>query len=112
MSPGAAGLAAHLPAFAVVAPLLAAPACVLVHEPRRAWWLALLVSVAALASGLGMLAQVLHGGEIVYFLGGWAAPWGIEYRVDALNALMVPDGSLSRMVCAAAMPAALAPTMT
>ena len=29
------------------------------------------------------------GSEIAYLLGGWAAPWGIEYRIDALNALVL-----------------------
>jgi multicomponent Na+:H+ antiporter subunit D len=89
MSTGASLFAGHLPALAVVTPLVAAPACVLVHDSRRVWWLAFLVSVAAFAFSLIMLFQVMGGGHITYLLGGWAAPWGIEYRVDALNALLL-----------------------
>ena len=33
-----------------------------------------------------LLWQVLTTGPISYALGGWAPPWGIEYRVDVLNA--------------------------
>ena len=39
MSP-LAGIGLHLPALQVVVPLLAAPACMLVRDPRRTWWLA------------------------------------------------------------------------
>ena len=31
----------------------------------------------------------MSGGTIVYELGGWAAPWGIEYRIDSLNAFIL-----------------------
>jgi multicomponent Na+:H+ antiporter subunit D len=34
------------------------------------------------------LWAVLDGGVIVYELGGWAPPWGIEYRIDAVNAFV------------------------
>ena len=34
---------------------------------------------------IAMLLQVLASGPISYHLGGWAPPWGIEYRVDSLN---------------------------
>jgi multicomponent Na+:H+ antiporter subunit D len=36
-----------------------------------------------------MLWQVLTEGPISYALGGWEPPWGIEYRVDALNAFVL-----------------------
>jgi multicomponent Na+:H+ antiporter subunit D len=34
------------------------------------------------------LMAVVDSGVISYELGGWAPPWGIEYRIDALNAFM------------------------
>ena len=89
MSATASALAGQLPALQVVAPLVAAPACVLLHDPRRAWWLAFLVSALALAVAGSLLAVVIGAGPIVYSLGGWVAPWGIEYRIDALNALLL-----------------------
>ncbi len=89
MSATASGLAGHLPALQVVAPLLAAPACILLHDARRVWWLAFGVSAAALAIALALLSRVMGGEVLSYALGGWAPPWGIEYRVDALNALVM-----------------------
>lgn len=81
-------IASHWPILQVVAPLLAAPLCALVRHPRIAWLLTLAVSLAATAIAWSLLQQTLAaGGEpISYLLGGWAAPWGIEYRVDATNA--------------------------
>jgi len=89
VSATAAALAGQLPALQVVVPLVAAPACVLLYEPRRVWWLAFLVSALALAVAGSLLGVVLGAGTIVYSLGGWVAPWGIEYRIDALNALIL-----------------------
>ena len=36
-----------------------------------------------------MLWQVLQTGPISYHIGGWEPPWGIEYRVDALNGFVL-----------------------
>lgn len=88
MSVGA-GIAAHLPALQVVLPLLSAPACVLLQHGARVWWLAMGVSTLAFVIALALLAQVLGSGPISYAMGGWPPPWGIEYRVDALNALVL-----------------------
>lgn len=85
----AAGLSAHLPALQVVVPLVAAPACILLHDARRVWWLAFVVSALCFSIALALLTQVSDGQSLSYLLGGWAAPWGIEYRVDALNALLL-----------------------
>ena len=35
------------------------------------------------------LQQVAAGGVLSYAIGDWAAPWGIEYRIDALNAFVL-----------------------
>jgi multicomponent Na+:H+ antiporter subunit D len=38
----------------------------------------------------GILAVVVSGGKpIHYYLGGWEPPWGIEYVIDHLNALVL-----------------------
>ena len=79
----------HLPALQVVVPLIAAPLCVLLRRGTLAWLLALLASLASLAVSLGLLVRVLEVGTISYLLGSWAAPWGIEYRVDVLNAFLL-----------------------
>ncbi len=89
MSVQAIQLGAHLPALQVVVPLLSAPLCVLIARPRMAWAMALVVSALALAMSAALLQQVLVSGPVSYALGGWAAPWGIEYRVDTVNAFVL-----------------------
>jgi multicomponent Na+:H+ antiporter subunit D len=84
-----AGIATHLPALQVVLPLLSAPACVLLYHGARVWWLAMGVSTAAFVIALTLLTRVLGSGPVSYAMGGWAPPWGIEYRVDALSALLL-----------------------
>ncbi len=82
-------MTAHLPALQVVITLLAAPACILVRGRDLAFWLALVTTWAAFAVSCLLLDQVMTSGVISYELGGWAAPFGIEYRVDALNAFVL-----------------------
>jgi len=82
-------LAVHFPALQVVLPLLMAPVCVLLRGARLAWLAALAISWAIFAIAGLLLAEVLIGGPLSYALGGWAPPWGIEYRVDAVNAFVL-----------------------
>jgi multicomponent Na+:H+ antiporter subunit D len=79
----------HLPVLQVVVPLLAAPLCVLVRGSRASWSLAMLISWLVLAMAACQLWQVHSVGPVVYQLGGWAEPWGIEYRLDRLGALVL-----------------------
>jgi multicomponent Na+:H+ antiporter subunit D len=83
----------HLPVLQVVVPLLAAPACLLLRRARAAWLLALLACGAACAISVALLLQTADPGAsgyaLSYALGGWEAPWGIEYRVDPLNAYVM-----------------------
>ncbi|MEX1031788.1 MAG: monovalent cation/H+ antiporter subunit D family protein [Cellvibrionaceae bacterium] len=79
----------HLPILQVILPFLAAPLCLILRKARVAWLFALLVSVAALAISALLLRQVYATGTISYALGGWDAPWGIEYRIDLLNAYVL-----------------------
>lgn len=82
-------ISAHLPALQVVVPLIAAPVCALMRRGRLAWLLALVVTWVAFAIALALLARVLAEGTISYEMGGWAVPWGIEYRLDTLNAFVL-----------------------
>jgi multicomponent Na+:H+ antiporter subunit D len=45
-------------------------------------------SVCLLSAG-AILHSVIGEGVISYWLGGWPPPWGIEYRIDHLNAVML-----------------------
>lgn len=82
-------IAANLPVLQVVVPLVAAPMCLVLRRGAWAWALALIVCWAALAIAFSLVVNVVQEGPISYALGGWAAPWGIEYRVDALNAFVL-----------------------
>jgi multicomponent Na+:H+ antiporter subunit D len=82
-------IVANLPALQVVIPLMSAPVCLMLRHARAAWLLAALVTWAAFAIALGLLFEVLDHGTISYALGGWAPPWGIEYRVDLLSAFVL-----------------------
>jgi multicomponent Na+:H+ antiporter subunit D len=76
-----------LPAMQVVLPLLSGPVCLLLARwPRVVWALCTVVCWSALAIAISLLQTVLADGTISYAMGGWAAPWGIEYRIDAANA--------------------------
>ena len=80
----------HLPALQVVVPLLAAPLTVLLRRRdarlrRRRW---------RRAGGAGDRrwrcgCRSRDGGTISYAIGNWPPPWGIEYRVDRLNAFVL-----------------------
>ena len=87
MIPLPAPVHAQLPVLAVVVPLLSAPLCLLLG--RRAWILAALAALTSFAIAVNLLDQVLAEGAVSYALGGWAAPWGIEYRLDPANAFVL-----------------------
>ena len=82
-------IGAHLPALQIALPLAAAPLCLLLRRGGLAWALALVVSWTALIISVLLLQQVLRDGPLSYALGGWAPPWGIEYRVDTINAFVL-----------------------
>lgn len=80
---------AHLPILQVMVPLVAAPMCLVLRKPLLAWFLAVSVSSAAFLISIVLLYQVVQGGTISYEIGGWQPPWGIEYRIDQLNAYVL-----------------------
>lgn len=93
----------HFPVLQVILPLLAAPICLMLRQPKLVWLFSLVTSLLAFAISLALLNQVVHTGPISYALGGWEAPVGIEYRIDALNAyLLVLVTSISSIVLIAA----------
>lgn len=94
-------LAEHLPILQVVVPLVGALLCALLRRGTLAWALALAVSWIMPVIAILLLGRVLDSGAISYRLGGWAPPWGIEYRVDLLSAFVLV---LVTVVGAAIMP--------
>ena len=82
-------IADNLVVLQVVIPLMAAPICVLLRQRDAAWVVALVATWLAFAMALSIMLQVNAAGPISYAIGDWAPPWGIEYRVDMLSALIL-----------------------
>jgi len=82
-------IADQLPALQIVIPMLAAPLCVLVKRPTACWAIALCANILIVWTAWSLFVQVRADGVIRYALGGWAAPTGIEYYIDTMNAIML-----------------------
>lgn len=80
----------NLPALHIVLPLLAAPISALMPRIRWSWWVTLIATWSSFIISLLLLTQVITTGEeIRYTMGGWAPPFGIEYRVDVLSGFVL-----------------------
>ncbi len=79
----------HFPILQIVIPLIAAPMCIIIkhHTAVKVW--AIIISWLSFAIAIAILLQVLDSGTVIYELGSWATPWGIEYRIDILNAFIL-----------------------
>ena len=82
-------ITSQLPILQVVVPLIAAPVMVLLRRGAVAWVLAVVVSWAALAIAAGLFLEVADGSVVSYWIGSWPPPYGIEYRIDVVNAFLV-----------------------
>ena len=81
-------MGSHISLLLVVVPLIAAPVVAILPRGRLPWAVAFIVAAScAVLAGMQLWA-VLYEGAISYELGGWAPPWGIEYRIDAVNAFV------------------------
>ena len=78
----------HLSLLIVVLPLLTASIVAALPNGHLPWLLSTLVSWSVFSLACWQLINVSTGNVISYELGGWAPPWGIEYRIDAANALV------------------------
>jgi multicomponent Na+:H+ antiporter subunit D len=82
---------AQIPILIVVIPLISSLLCPLIGLWRKGlcyFWVVFVLALSALAS-MSTLLRVIESGTIHYRLGGWAPPFGIEYVVDQLNAMML-----------------------
>ena len=81
----------QLPAIIIIVPLVTS----FIIFFAGLWYkkLAYPLAVAAMSicalSAVGILNSVIANGAISYWLSGWGPPWGIEYRIDYLNASML-----------------------
>jgi multicomponent Na+:H+ antiporter subunit D len=72
----------------VIIPLLCAPITAIFKSHKIAWAITFFVSLCCLLISSYILLQVIDGSQVIYELGGWQPPWGIEYKIDSLNAFV------------------------
>jgi len=75
----------HAPVLIVALPLILAPIAAIIPSGRAAWSISLIAALFVGWMALILFGQVAEHGVIEYAMGGWQAPLGIVYRVDALN---------------------------
>lgn len=80
-----------VPVLIIGGPLFAAFILPVVGWWRRTWAFPLTIAALGLSFGASVATarQVLAGGPVRYYMGGWAPPWGIEFHIDSLGALML-----------------------
>ena len=81
----------NIPVLIVLLPLSAALLCMaftLVHR-HLGRDLVLLSLGASLVLSVIQLKQVIHRGAVSYRFGGYAVPYGIEFRIDSISAVML-----------------------
>lgn len=95
-------MSSQLPAIIVVCPLVISFLIFLSgwRSKRTGFPLTIAALLICLVSSFGILKTVIEQGTIQYWLGGWKPPWGIEYRVDHLNAIMLVLTSVLGMLVA------------
>jgi len=84
-------MSGHFPALVIIIPLFAAlfVAAAGWINRRYCYPLAVISLFLSLVSSIGVLFLVLENGIVEYQLGGWAPPWGIVFRIDHLNSLVL-----------------------
>ena len=92
----------QIPILIVIIPLIFA-----LITPLLGWWkeklcfpwVLLSLSLCMFCS-VAILGRVMANGVIHYYLGSWIPPWGIEYVIDHLNALMLVIISVTALLVA------------
>ena len=79
----------HLLALQVVVPMLIAPVVILLAPRGLAWAASTMASVLTFAIAIQIVQGVLSGGPMIYLMGSWPAPYGIELVVDSFSALLL-----------------------
>lgn len=79
----------HALALLVVLPLMAAPLCILAGRAGLAWGIALATSWTTFGLAVYLLRRVMLDGQVVYDMGGYAPPIGIQLSLDAAGALVM-----------------------
>ena len=80
---------AHLPVLLIIIPLAASIICALLRNPLAAWSVTAFATVLNTVIAACLVFQVFADNTLLYTMGGHPAPFGIEYRIDHLSALVV-----------------------
>lgn len=80
---------ANLPALQIVIALACAPLCFILRVRGLPWLIAFIASLGTLAVSTLLFVQTSNGAVVSYAMGGWEPPYGIEFRVDRLNSLIL-----------------------
>ncbi len=83
------GIVQNAPLLAIMLPLIAAPVAVLFGNKSVAFYISGATLVLSFALCVYMALLVSDGSILSYHIGGWAPPIGIEYRIDAANAMVM-----------------------
>ena len=74
----------------VIIPLMAAPVCVLSRSANIAWSIAMATSWSVLGIAIKLVMDLSRLDKVLYYrIGGWDAPWGIEYALDKVGGLVI-----------------------
>ena len=79
----------HLPVLLILLPLLSAALCFLIANNRVVWWFVIVILAILFSLSLVQITLLTQDIPIIYEVGGWSAPWGIEISVDNLNAFLL-----------------------
>ena len=85
-------MAHNFPALIPILPLAAAMICLFVSKFNKNIGKYIVIASLAVSfiSSIGVLVQVMTTGEdIHYWMGGWEPPFGIEFVVDPVNAIIL-----------------------
>ncbi|MBR5315415.1 MAG: monovalent cation/H+ antiporter subunit D family protein [Firmicutes bacterium] len=81
----------HLPALIVFTPFFAALLCPLLSAKSKTvgrWFVTMCTGVSLVLSIL-QIAMIVKEGKAAYWFGGWVPPYGIEFAVDSLSAVIM-----------------------
>ena len=86
---GTLELVNHLPILQVITPMLIAPILVVLNSKTLSCVLTFVGALVCLFISILLIQAVSDGSILTYYLGGWVPPIGIEYRIDAANAILL-----------------------
>jgi len=91
----------HLPVLVVVISMLSSLTILIAVwlNKKSCCFIAFATILIQFIMSLFILQHVTTDGPIIYWLGGWSPPWGIEYVVDALNAYVLVLLLFLALVC-------------